>query len=74
MPNDLKGLAAESVRKIENIVGQSVEAIGVDALRFAAEVIAALVRRDDAEAGLRERFDELAPAKPEFRKAVQEKQ
>src|SRR6266404_3747554 len=57
-----------------NCVGDELsQSVGCHAGGFAAQIVAALVRNDDAKAGGHERLDLAAPAIPEFRKAVQKK-
>jgi hypothetical protein len=51
-----------------------VEIISLDARRFFAEMITALVRRDDVKAGRRERLNIVFPRLPVFGKAVQQEQ
>ncbi len=56
----------------DHVPGQGVQPVGADALRLVAEIVAPLVRRDHPEPGLGQGPDQLPPAVPELREAVQE--
>ena len=72
MSDDVKPVAPEDVGQAEDVAGKVVEPIGLRAFGFAAQVVAALVGRDDAKTLRRERLEILAPAEPELGKSVQE--
>jgi hypothetical protein len=74
MADDLKSLAPERVGEVENILGQPVKTISVDADRSAAQIVAALVWDYDPEPDVRKRPDIAAPSVPEFGKTVQQKE
>ena len=71
MAHHLEALAPERIGDREDVVGQAVQAVGVDALRLAGQVVAALVGGGDAEAGVGQGADQVAPLVPEFRESVQ---
>lgn len=50
-----------------------IEIVTRDAARLVAEIVAALVGRNDVKAPSRKRPDLVTPAVPEFRESVQEK-
>ena len=56
----------------DHVGRQRLDAVGGDALRLVARVVAALVGHDHAEAGLGQGADLLAPAVPELGEAVQQ--
>ncbi len=72
MPDGVEGAAPEDVGQRKNVRRRDVEPVGFDAKRLVAEIVAALVRRDDVIARFRERAKIVPPAEPEFGKAVQE--
>jgi hypothetical protein len=72
MPDEFHFRDAEMIGKPDNVPGQPVEIIGVDALRLATEIIAALIGHDDAETGRDERRNLRSPARPELGKSVQQ--
>ncbi len=56
----------------DDIVGETVDIVVRDGLRLVRQIVAALVGRHDAIAGARQGADLMAPAEPEFGKAMQE--
>ena len=69
VPGDAGGSAAAGIHQSEDVVS---ECLHVERGRFGGEVVAALVGNDDAEAGLGQRTDLVAPGVPEFGEAVQQ--
>ena len=62
---------SEMISDGENVGNEIRERVRTGATGFAARVVAALVRNDDAEAGGGERLDLIAPGIPEFGESVE---
>ncbi len=73
VPYHGKRFPPEVIRQTDDIGGQLIEVITWDALRFVAQIVAALVRRDDVKPASRKRRNLTAPAIPEFRESVKKK-
>src|SRR5208283_2377761 len=65
-------LAPERARQIEDVGGRDGEPIGLGAFGLAREIVAALIRRDNAKAALGQWPEIVAPGEPELGEAVQE--
>jgi hypothetical protein len=60
------------VEQADEIAGQMLDVIGFDRLRPVGRAIAALIRRNHPNAGLRQRLDLVPPRKRDLRPAVAE--
>ena len=72
MSDQLERAGTVTVGQGEDVVSDAIELVGADALRLAAEVLAALVGSDAVQACLGERIDLVTPVEPELREAVQQ--
>ena len=72
MPDEAHPIASERIGEGDDVAGEAVEGVALKTFRLVAEVVAALVRRDDAQSGGGERPELMPPAVPELRKAVQQ--
>ena len=72
VPDEAHPVASERIGEGDDVAGEAVEGVALKTLRLVAEVVAALVRRDDAQSGGGERPELMPPAVPELRKAVQQ--
>ena len=72
VPDHHRGLGTELADETADVVGQLVGGVVAEGAGLRRQVVAAKVRRDDAEARLDERFDLPPPAVPELREAVQQ--
>src|SRR5215207_9593572 len=72
VPDEAHAVASERIGEGDDVAGEAVESVALKTLRLVAEVVAALVRRDDAQSGGGERPKLMPPAVPELRKAVQQ--
>jgi hypothetical protein len=70
VPGKENSLLAELISDGDDVGDQFRESVRSNAGWFTAEVVPALIGHDDAKAGIGQRFDLLAPAIPEFWKAV----
>jgi len=67
-----RGLLTERADEAADVVGEQVDAVGLEALRLRRQVDATRVGCDDPEARRRERLDLSPPPEPELREAVQQ--
>src|SRR6187397_823037 len=67
-----RGLGTELSDEAADVVGEQVDAVGLEALRLRRQVDAARVGCDDPKTRRRERRDLQSPTEPELREAVQE--
>ena len=72
VPDDVESLPPQDVGQAEDVARKNLEPVRVRPFGLAAQVVAALVRRDHAETLRRERREILAPAEPELGETVQE--
>lgn len=70
MPGEEDSLLAELINNGDHVRDQFRKSVRSNPCRFAAEVVTALVGHNDAIAGVGQRFNLVAPAIPEFGKAV----
>jgi hypothetical protein len=70
VPNKEDSLLTELIGDGDDVGNQFRESVRSNTGRFTAEIVPALIGRDDAKACFSQRFDLLAPAIPEFGKAV----
>jgi hypothetical protein len=70
VPGEEDSLLAELVNDGDYVGDQFRKSVGRNSCRFAAEVVTALVGHNDAKAGVGQWFNLVAPAIPEFGKAV----
>ena len=73
MTGDTEGVLAEVAGQAKNVRFEAIQVVAADAGWFAAEVIAALVRGDDVEAGRRQGPDLASPAIPELGESMEKK-
>ena len=72
VPDEAHPVASERIGEGDDVAGEAIERVAPKTLRLVAEVVAALVRRDDAQSGGGEGPELMPPAVPELRKAVQQ--
>ena len=65
-------LVAERGDEARDVVTEAIDCVRLDAARLVGIAVAALIGKDHAVAGLRERNDHALPRVPELRKAVQQ--